>query len=75
MSKTELTTDLLGTNSVTRQDLDTSTSSRAVVAKVLVGDFVSESQTGVDTGTGDVTITLTAAAKATIRLQMFRSFR
>jgi hypothetical protein len=75
MSKTEIPSELIGDGVVSRQDLNTTGSSRAVVTKVLVGDLVSESQTGVDTGTGDVTITLTAAAKAAIRLQMFRSFR
>lgn len=43
---------------VFREDLNTTTTGRAVVRKVIQGTGLSFSSTGIDAGTGDVTITL-----------------
>lgn len=45
---------------VYRQDLNTTVSGSAVIRKVIAGTGISLSSTGVDTGTGDVTISTTA---------------
>ena len=45
-----------GLTIVTRDDLDTTTANKAVVAKIKAGPGISITQTGVDSGTGDVTI-------------------
>lgn len=43
---------------IQREDLDITTASKAVVAKIVQGTGISLSSTGVDSGTGDVTISL-----------------
>jgi hypothetical protein len=42
--------------SIQRPDLDVSTAGKAIVAKIIQGTNVTLSSTGVDSGTGDVTI-------------------
>jgi hypothetical protein len=56
MGVTQITTRQIGASGVTRDDLDTTTTTKAVVAKLVAGTNVSFSSTGVDAGTGDVTI-------------------
>lgn len=56
MGRTQLTTREIG--SVQRNDFDTTTSGSAVITKLVAGTNISLSQTGVDTGTGDVTVNL-----------------
>jgi len=57
MGRTLLTTREIG--SVQRNDFDTTTSGQAVTTRIIAGTGISLSSTGVDTGTGDVTITAT----------------
>jgi hypothetical protein len=45
-------------STIQRQDLDTATTGQAVVAKLVQGTNVVLSSTGVDSGTGDVTISV-----------------
>lgn len=54
MARTQLTTREI--SSVQRNDFDTTTTGQAVVAKLVAGTNVTFSSTGVDAGTGDVTI-------------------
>lgn len=56
MAITQLKSNQLGSNSVTRDDIDTTTTTKAVIAKVIAGDNVSLASSGVDAGTGDVTV-------------------
>lgn len=56
MGVTQFTTRQLGANSVNRDDIDTSTSGKAVAVKIIAGTNVTISSTGADSGTGDVTI-------------------
>lgn len=58
MAATQITTRQLGSASVNRDDLDTTTTTKAVTAKVVAGTNISLSSTGVDAGTGDVTVNL-----------------
>lgn len=54
MGRTQLTSREIG--SVQRNDFDTTTTTQAVITKVIAGTNVTISSTGVDAGTGDVTI-------------------
>lgn len=56
MAKTEITGDQILDGAVTRDDLDAITSGQAVIRKVIAGTNVTLSWTGVDEGTGDVTV-------------------
>ena len=60
MGKTLLTTDEIG--SVQRNDFDITTTSQAVITKVIAGTGITITQTGIDAGTGDVTINSTGGA-------------
>jgi hypothetical protein len=51
------TTDILG-GSVIRYALNTTTPNQAVIRKIIAGNGISISSTGVDAGTGDVTISI-----------------
>ena len=59
-------TQVRGTNildgSVQRADLDTTTAGSAVVRKLIAGTNITFSSTGVDAGTGDVTVNATGGA-------------
>jgi len=57
MGRTLLTTREIG--SVQRNDFDTTTSGQAVTTRIIAGTGITLSSTGVDTGTGDVTINST----------------
>lgn len=56
MAITRLTGIQLADGSVQRQDLDTTTAGSAVIRRALAGNGVTLASTGVDAGTGDVTI-------------------
>ena len=56
MSRTQLTGNQLGDSTVRRHDLDAVTTGQAVIRKVVAGTNVSLASTGIDAGTGDVTI-------------------
>lgn len=62
MGATQLTSRQIGSGGVQRNDLDTTTTGQAVVAKLVAGTNISFSSTGVDAGTGDVTINATGGA-------------
>lgn len=63
MPRTQLTTREIG--SVQRDDLDVTTAGQAVVRKIIAGTNITISQTGVDNGTGDVTINASSSGGAT----------
>lgn len=58
MSKTLLESDEIG--SVQRNDFDITTTGQAVITKVIAGTGVTISSTGINPGTGDVTINAAA---------------
>lgn len=61
MTKTTVRGEQITDDTVYREDLNTDTAGRAVVRKILAGFGVTISSTGVDSGTGDVTVTSSAA--------------
>jgi len=65
MPVTQLTTRQIGASAVNRDDLDTTTTTKAVVVKLIAGTNVTFSSTGVDAGTGDVTINASGSGGAT----------
>lgn len=60
MSPTEVTGRQVKDGSIQRKDLDITTTGEAVVRKLIAGSGISLSETGADSGTGDVTITATS---------------
>jgi hypothetical protein len=56
MAKTEIRSAQIKDSTVNRDDLDTATTGKAVVAKIIAGTNITLGSTGVDAGTGDVTI-------------------
>lgn len=60
MARTQLTGQQINDGTVQRADLDATTAGNAVIKKVLAGTGITLVSTGVDTGTGDVTINATA---------------
>jgi hypothetical protein len=56
MAQTSINSDGLAASSITRSKLNTSLAGNAVIAKLLSGTGISLAYTGVDAGTGDVTI-------------------
>jgi hypothetical protein len=65
MPKTEIKSSQIKDAEVKRDDLNITTTGQAVVRKIIAGTNVSISSTGVDAGTGDVTINATAATGIT----------
>lgn len=61
MARTLIDADNIATGSLTRSLLNTTTAASAVIAKVIAGTNISLTSTGVDAGTGDVTVNLIAA--------------
>jgi len=49
-------------NTVQKEDIDTTTTGKALITKIVPGSNVSLSSTGVDAGTGDVTINFSPTA-------------
>lgn len=60
MARTQLTGEQVNDGSIQRVDLDATTAGNAVIKKVLAGTNITLTSTGVDAGTGDVTINATA---------------
>ena len=56
MSVTQITTTQVKDGSINRDDLDITTTGKAVVRKIIAGTNITITETGVDAGTGDVTI-------------------
>lgn len=56
MARTQISGSLIEDSSVGRSDINTSTSGEALVTKIIVNSPLTMSQTGVDSGTGDVTL-------------------
>lgn len=56
MPRTRIKTDQVEDGYITRDDLNTTTAGQAVVRKLIPGTGITFSSTGVDAGTGDVTI-------------------
>jgi hypothetical protein len=56
MARTQVTGSQILDHSVQRADLDTTTVGQAVITKVVAGNGINLEFTGVDTGTGDVTV-------------------
>lgn len=61
MPRTQIGTFLIADGAVRRADMDTTTTSQALITKVLVNSPLTISSTGVDSGTGDVTLGLSTA--------------
>jgi hypothetical protein len=59
MPVTQLTGSQIKDETITRDDLNVSTAGKAVIRKVIAGSGISLLFTGVDSGTGDVTINAT----------------
>lgn len=57
------TTKILN-SSIKREDIDTTTAGNAIVTKLLAGTNISLTSTGIDSGTGDVTINVNAIPAA-----------
>lgn len=56
MARTEVRSAQIKDGSIGRDDLNTTTTGQAVALKIVAGTNVSISSTGIDSGTGDVTI-------------------
>jgi hypothetical protein len=75
MARTKISQPLIADNaigtvqikdgSVKRSDIDTSTPGESIVTKVIAGTNVSISSTGIDVGTGDVTVSVDSIPAAT----------
>lgn len=62
MAQTQLTGKQIGDGTVQRADLDTTTAGSSLIRKIIAGLGFSATSTGVDAGTGDVTLNLKTAA-------------
>jgi hypothetical protein len=60
MAKTQVRSLQIEDQGIWREDLNTTTSGKAIITKIVAGTGISISSTGVDDGTGDVTINATA---------------
>jgi hypothetical protein len=65
MSRTQISGFLIEDSSVGRPDINTTISGQALITKLLVGSGINISYTGVDSGTGDVTISLNTSGLVT----------
>jgi hypothetical protein len=61
MPRTQIGTFLIADGAVRRVDMDTTTTTQAVITKLLANSPLTISSTGVDSGTGDVTLGLSTA--------------
>lgn len=61
MARTQITGSLIENSSVLRSDINTTVSGEALITKVLVNSPLTISSTGVDSGTGDVTLGLSTS--------------
>ena len=65
MARTQIGGSLIDNFSIGRSDINVSTSGEALVTKVLVGSGLTATRTGVDVGTGDVTLSLSTSGLVT----------
>src|SRR5262252_9109150 len=65
MGATQLTGLQVKDGTIQRADLDVVTAGKAVITKIIQGTGISISSTGVDSGTGDVTVSATGTAPVT----------
>lgn len=75
MAKTEIPTTQIKDEGVTRNDLNVSTMSQAVITKLIEGTNVTLASTGVDAGTGDVTVNASGGAGALFELDVNGDFQ
>ena len=61
MPRTQIPTTLIEDGSIRRVDINTTTTTQALITKVIVNSPLTISSTGVDSGTGDVTLGLSTA--------------
>lgn len=66
MGVTQLNTAQVKDGTISRDDLDITTVGKAVVRKIIAGTNITITETGVDAGTGDVTINATAGGGTNI---------
>ena len=74
MARTQSTGQQILDGTVQRTDLDSVTAGQAVIRKIIAGTNITISSTGVDTGTGDVTINASAAVGGVATASMGRTF-
>ena len=65
MARTQIPSTLIEDGSVRRVDINTTTTTAALITKVIVNSPLTISSTGVDSGTGDVTLGLSTAGLVT----------
>jgi hypothetical protein len=64
MAQTLINSDGIASSAITRAKLNTTTAASAVIAKVLAGSGIALTSTGVDAGTGDVTVAMLFPSKS-----------
>lgn len=57
MARTAFTNEQIASGTIVRADMNTTTAASALITKVIAGTGITLSSTGVDSGTGDVTVT------------------
>lgn len=62
MAQTLIQSDGLATGCIIRAKLNTTTAASAVITKVIAGSGITLAYTGVDSGTGDVTVNASGGA-------------
>lgn len=65
MGRTQIIGDQIKDGTISREDLNTQTSGKAVITKVLPGQGLSSQCTGIDEGTGDVTLSFDSTSSIT----------
>jgi hypothetical protein len=65
MARTQINGTLIGDGTVTRADINTTVAGQALITKLLVGSGLTATRTGVDVGTGDVTVSLNTSGLVT----------
>jgi len=58
MGRTQLTGDQIKDGHIYREDINTQTSGKALITKLIIGAGLDIQSTGIDSGTGDVTISV-----------------
>lgn len=65
MARTQISGRLIEDSSIGRPDINTTVTGEALITKLLVGTGLTATRTGVDVGTGDVTVSLNTGALVT----------
>jgi cytoskeletal protein CcmA (bactofilin family) len=65
MARTQINGTLIGDGTVARVDINTTVAGQALITKLLVGSGLTATRTGVDVGTGDVTVSLDTSGLVT----------